>query len=68
MIMATVDGVITSRVMFSRAAPVADLPWPLAIAASIEALGKPARVCKFQVDSGREGKYPIMYLSSQSAI
>lgn len=45
--MATVDGVMTSRVIFSRVAPVADFPWPLAMAASMEALGNPAAWCKF---------------------
>jgi hypothetical protein len=43
MIRAAEGGSIASRVTDSSATPEVDRPWPRAIAASIEALGKPAR-------------------------
>jgi hypothetical protein len=46
MIRAIDGGRIASRVIDSSAAPDVDSPWPRAIAASIEALGKPAGMCK----------------------
>ena len=41
MMTATEGGTIASIVRFSRAAPFGETPWPLAMAFSIEALGKP---------------------------
>lgn len=54
-----------SIVKLSSAAPLVDLPCPRATAASTEAFGNPAVVCKRVVESSRERLY-LMYLSSRS--
>jgi hypothetical protein len=48
MIRAIDGGRIASKVTDSSAAPEVESPWPRAMAASIEAFGKPAGRCKHQ--------------------